>query len=116
MRSIAPIWRALALATLSLGACVHRNYQPVRSPPHAPVARAPGRVELYTTKPPDRPYVEVAILSSEFGLDDVKDYAAELGCDAIFLLAPEAVPKSASWERATCLMYVDPTTPSPGAR
>jgi hypothetical protein len=86
---------------------------PLRSPPHALASRPREAVEVFTVKPPDRPFTELAIISSIDGLDGVSERAGQLGCDAVFLLAPGSGPRTAwgyrrSTTRATCLVYDEP--------
>jgi hypothetical protein len=67
-------------------------------------------VEVFTVKPPDRAFTELAIIGSTAGLTDLAEQAGQMGCDAIFLLAPGTATR-AIWggriptTRATCLVY-----------
>ena len=58
--------------------------------PRPLVARASAQVELYTTRAPDRPYVEVAVITASRGrahqhLDALREKGGELGCDAVVI-------------------------------
>jgi hypothetical protein len=81
----------------------------LHSPPHALAPRQEEDVEVFTVRPPERPFVELAIISSD-GLLDVSEKAAVMGCDAIFLLepgnsGPTFLRGRVTTTQATCLVY-----------
>jgi hypothetical protein len=56
--------------------------------PHPMTARPADSVELFTTRLPDRPYVEVAVFAASKGkaedhIDALRENAASYGCDAL---------------------------------
>jgi len=91
------------LLTLLAG-CSSTYVTPLRRPPHALASRSPDDVEVFTAKPPDRPFTEVAIVGAEYGLGELTKKAALVGCDAIFLLAPGRDYRSGATQ-AVCLVY-----------
>src|SRR5258708_14575600 len=104
---------AVVPLTLVAGCADSSRVTPLRSPPHALASRPREAVEVFTVKPPDRPFTELAIISSIDGLNGVSERAGQLGCDAGFLLAPGSGPRTAwgyrrSTTRATCLVYDQP--------
>lgn len=85
-----------ALATLGLTACgTYVTYAELNRPPHASTPRpSPLDVEVFVSKAPPRPYVEVYSLNgekrTEYSQADRNDMvasmrakAAELGCDGL---------------------------------
>jgi hypothetical protein len=90
--------RSLAAVALLAAAACGTTTQVVatnRSPrPLAP--RSPGEVDVYTTSPPARPFVEVAIIqarqSSQYSADTMpeiinamRQQAAQVGCDGVVI-------------------------------
>src|SRR5260370_27375989 len=78
----------IAWLALTMGGGSSWHVTPLRSPPRALAPRLEEDVEVFTVRPPERSFVELAIISSSDGLLDVSERAALVGCDAIFLLAP----------------------------
>lgn len=110
--------RTLLAAALLAVACTSRTWPNVTTTPSGPeLALAPRpadcKVEFYRTRPPDRPYDEVAALHFEGSLADtpataheaVRRQACALGADAVFV-THELVPSSLAME-ATALSYRD---------
>jgi hypothetical protein len=125
----------LALVTTGCGTAV--QYAPTNTPPVPVQARPPSQVEVFTTQPPKRAYVEVGILEaqqqSEYSMDTRLDVLAKLrqvagarGCHAILLngSSDKVVGRSQmsvfkgtgsgsgfvttlEGYRATCLVYTD---------
>jgi hypothetical protein len=79
--------------------------------------RGPVQVELFTTGRPLRPNVELGVMESDRGssrdedaqvLAKMREYAGELGCDALVLLDEAAGP-----HRGSCLIYTAPPMLAP---
>jgi hypothetical protein len=108
--------------------------------PHAMQPRPPYTVEMFSSGPPQRPYIDVAYLEAEqdsaYSFDGTSDFiaqlrerAARMGCDGVVLggvtNAPDAVASvtadvnaSRKGLTATCVMYLPETvaaTPPPAA-
>jgi hypothetical protein len=93
---------SLALAALTSG-CTAEYFTPLRPPPHAVVARDPSQIEIFSSAPPTRPYVDVALLyvraySFDAAITGFRNVAAAHGCDAVVLGASLS---------ATCIMYIE---------
>src|SRR5262245_56086594 len=100
---LSPITFLTVLLAL-LASCSTTYVTPLRRPPHALTPRSPDDVEVFTAKPPDRPFTEVALVGAMYGLGELTKKAAEVGCDAIFLLAPGRDYRSGATQ-AACLVY-----------
>jgi hypothetical protein len=75
---------------VSLAACsTHKvTLSPTNPAPHALSPRLAASVEIFTTARPQRPYVEVAVLTANYGEPDkdieaLRDRASSYGCDAL---------------------------------
>src|SRR4051812_34284410 len=86
--------KMLVVASLALslgGCCPERLQRPVRFVPiGAPLSPHPRPVEtvtVFTVRPPDRPFTEAGVLVAEQE-QALRWGAAQLGCNAIFMLAP----------------------------
>ena len=86
------IWPILALGACAYGAPVDTT--PLNSAPRGLTARPPQSVEVYSSSPPSRPHVDVALLRVEEGgfsgtpghlVQALLEKAAELGCDALYI-------------------------------
>lgn len=97
-------------------------------------ARPPMSVEVFTTALPQRPYVEVAVLSAKGGKAEehfpkMREQAGAMGCDAlVFTAMPrDATSSGYNWKSggvttattnsgssATCVVWTD-STPAAGA-
>lgn len=104
---------AACLVLVASGCAGSWHVTRLRSPPRALAARPRESIEVFTVKAPDRPFVELAIISSVNGLDEVSELAGLLGCDAVFLLAPggggrDFWGRRPQTTRATCLVYDEP--------
>lgn len=118
---------ALSLAATACG--FETNVAWLRMPPHPMAKRSPASVEVYSSSPPARPHVEVAIIEvaeqSSSGrslyelMDALRLAAAEQGCDAIHVTGVVSKPPQVmdSSDRAgvvaTCLVYT--AEPDPAA-
>lgn len=99
-----PEWISL-LALLIFPACGESWYvSPLHRPPHLLTSRATEDVDIFTVQLPEQPFVEVAIIGSSAGLAGVRQHAARIGCDAIYLL-PQISSRYSTTTRATCLAY-----------
>ena len=123
---------AFSLYLLSTSGCgVETSVVWLRVPPHRMAKRSPAFVDVYSSSPPARPHVEVAIIEvaeqsgSVASLSELFDAlrlaAAEQGCDAIHVTGvvnkgPEIMASEFSTDRegvvATCLVYTAEPDPS----
>ena len=108
-----PIWVLPGIVFCASG-CALSYVETTRlnAPPRPLVARPARSVEIYTSSPPTRPHVDVALLRADqanFGTDtpamlqSLAERAGELGCDALFI--------SGASERAASrgdLSFLDP--------
>jgi hypothetical protein len=127
-------WGMVTFAALASGCGTRINDLPLNSPDRAMVARDPQSVEVFSTRKPTRPYVEVSMLeaqqASAYSTDapgdvmlKLRDYAAQKGCDAIIMGgANDSTVGSGSVSngngssyvttlkgyRATCIVYTGP--------
>jgi hypothetical protein len=94
-RNLSPY--AVLLATC-LGACAvtSTTFTDLNASPRPMQARAPDQVEIFSSAPPERPHVDVGLITVQEGegnetpasmVDLVRRAAAEKGCDAV-MLAP----------------------------
>lgn len=105
--------------------------------PHPLVPRSPGSVEVYSSTPPTRPHVDVALLrvhrANGFGRDtalmvqSLLELAAKSGCDALFISGAtergsdvDAFDEGSQSLLGTCVAYLPEGAvtlpPSPGPR
>jgi hypothetical protein len=88
--------RMMVVAGLLAGCGTRITYTEVASPPRPMSPKSADEVQVFSTAPPDRPYVEVGLIeaqqASEYSLDNessviakLRAAAAERGCDAIML-------------------------------
>jgi hypothetical protein len=118
--------------TVCLVGCAETTvtYTPLNTPPHALHARAPEQIQVFSSAPPERPHVDVGLISVEEGLvdetpasliADLRQSAAQRGCDALQLAPPSTTTRptgpvlsdDGSYQvySATCIVY---TTTEPG--
>lgn len=116
--------RSALVLVAFLGGCADTSaaYTPLNAPPRPVQARTPDQVELFSSAPPDRPHVDVRLLTAQEGDGDetpaalinvVRQVAAERGCDAVVVAPPGS--KTAEWlfggtrsyqvYSGTCLVY-----------
>ncbi len=101
---------AVAVAGMHAGCAPETRYVPTNASPHAMKTRPLEQVAVFTTVAPDRPYVEVGIVSSRVTtnppqsksalIEAVRTEAAKQGCDGIIY-----APGSAVLAEATCIVY-----------
>jgi hypothetical protein len=124
----APFTRfALVFATL-LSACTPTavNYNPLNPSPRALSPRSPASVEMFASGPPDRPHVDVGLITVEEGdtgesspqelLGILRQNAARQGCDALVVSPPSsktdsdvlAYTHSRRVYSGTCVVYRTP--------
>jgi hypothetical protein len=121
--------RVLLLGCLCFGCGLDVSVTSVNSPPRQLWKKAPESVEVYTSSPPARPHVDVAILevagqSGSAGFDTggmlakLREVAADHGCDAIHVSGAlnrgpgiDALltdyPAAREGLSATCIVYTD---------
>jgi hypothetical protein len=127
------------LGWLCFGCGLDTSVTTVNQPPRQLFKKTPESVEVYTSSPPARPHVDLAILevveqagSSEFDtgemLAKLRQLAADHGCDAIHVSGTlnrgpgvDALltdyPASREGLAATCIVYTDVTpVVNPGSR
>lgn len=89
--------------------------------------RGPVQVDVFTTGRPARPHVEVGIIESgqdsstdharSGTVDEMREYAAEQGCDALVIPAGEATTATTATTahslRGSCLVYTSPPLMQP---
>ncbi len=84
MRQMAKAGLVLLVASLAAG-CAYGIQTAVFRPPYPPTTA----VDVYRDKPPDRPYVEIAQLTTDDGgnaLGRLVEKAKEVGADAVIIL------------------------------
>jgi hypothetical protein len=116
---------------VGLGGCAETTvtYTPLNETPHELRARKPEQVEVFSSTPPERPHVDVGLISVQEGDADetpaslvwaLRQSAAAKGCDALLLASPSSTtkPTGATWfdssyqvYSATCIVY---RVPEPG--
>ena len=126
------------LTLLAAAACGTSVSHTVLNPSPRPMAPRPAEtVELFTSMPPARPYVDVALIEAEEStswstadtgdlLSALRKRGAKLGCDAVVVggatsrdpqlgeLDPSDRPRSRRGYYGTCIVYVGPA-PAPAA-
>lgn len=106
-----PLFAFAALATLA--ACQPIHVVPLNPAPHPMPARPAAEVEMYTSRRPSRPYVEVASLGTWSDLGAVRARAGQLGCDALIVVtSPTATGTTGTTGTAICVAWVE--APPPG--
>ena len=125
---------ALLLAT-GLGGCAvtATTYTELNAPPRPMQAHAADQVEIFSSAPPERPHVDVGLITVQEGegnetpasmVDLVRRAAAEKGCDAVVLAPPSSKTdqneilgvESHKVYSGTCLVYgvaAPKSTPAP---
>jgi len=103
--------RLAFVAVLAAGlACASSKFVKTNPPPRALSPRAVTEVAVFTTTQPDRPYVEVGIVTvigtsnppphrSQL-IEDVRVEAAKQGCDGLILAGGSAIVAE-----GTCIVY-----------
>jgi hypothetical protein len=100
------------------------TYTPLNLPPHALTARRPEQVEVFSSTQPERPHVDVGLISVQEGtggyetpatlIQALRQSGAEKGCDALLLAPPSStntptdlisVERSFQVYSATCIVY-----------
>ncbi len=107
--------RRAAFAALFLAACAPTvTFIPTNRAPHAMTARPVSEVAVFTSGMPERPYVEVGIVTADaarnkYGspingtpqlIGALREKAAEAGCEAVMM-----GPGSSDTYQATCIVY-----------
>jgi hypothetical protein len=117
------------LLMLALAGCGTTVTAHMINPPPQPMRPRPAQeVQLFTSAPPARPYVDVAYLEaeqqSEMSFDDTQQFftklrerAGEMGCDAVVIGSPKNRQvgsllsdngrASVDGLTATCIVYVE---------
>jgi hypothetical protein len=112
--------------SLWLGGCADTTltYTPLNRPPHGLQARRAEQVPVFSSGPPERPHVDIGLISVEEGdgdetpaslIERLRQSGAERGCEALVLAAPGATTRptgptlvgSRSYQvySATCIVY-----------
>src|SRR5690349_10178251 len=94
-----------------LAGCVHVDSAAINPPPHRLAPRAPATVDVFASAPPERPHVDVALVTASSGgrglpalVEAIRERAAELGCDAIVLSGSAGKNRGLL---ASCVVYTD---------
>jgi hypothetical protein len=128
----------LGAAAALAGCGTNIDYIPLNTPPHPMPPRSPESVELFTTSPPQRPYVEVGAIESQqqsMSTDNVEDIyakmriaAADRGCDGLVIVASNdstqvsgstthgngsVSSRTLKGYRATCIVFTDAPPSAP---
>jgi hypothetical protein len=115
----------LALAVVVAGCGTWVTAVPLNPPPRPLTPRTYDAVEVFSSAPPARPHVDVALLKVDQSntLDDqprelmiqrLREQAGAMGCDAVFLGAtqelapPDLFSSGARTMAATCIVYTLP--------
>ncbi|HVY49692.1 MAG TPA: hypothetical protein VHB21_27550 [Minicystis sp.] len=123
----------LALAVAGCGTSIDYTQTHVAPRPMSP--HALESVEILTAGPPQRPFVEIGMIEarqqSGYSLDNkhevldkLRNYAANLGCDAIVVSGDNGtssvyaggnnnIPVTTAGYRGTCIVYTAPAPPMP---
>jgi hypothetical protein len=110
--------------TAFLGGCLDTElaYTPLNAPPGAMRARGPDQVQLFSSAAPERPHIDVGLLSVTEGdgwetpatlIGKLRQAAADHGCDALVLAPPGTkestdvlgVRKQLQLYSGTCVVY-----------
>jgi hypothetical protein len=119
----------LAIATAPLLGCgTSIDYVPLNTPPRALAERSPDAVEMFTTAPPKRPYVEVGTIKSlqqAYSSDTTEAIYAKMraeagkrGCDGLVILGSNNLTvvsgnstsvssRTLEGYRASCIVYTE---------
>jgi hypothetical protein len=93
--------RVALLATLA--GCVHLSASEINTAPRAMTPRGAGEIDVFSSGPPTRPHIDVAILSGRnASVDELRAYAANRGCDG---LVYGGAYGNTIW--GTCIVYSD---------
>lgn len=109
MRAVLPFLAAAALSACSLTSV---SMTRIHDDPRPLVQKPAGVVELYASGPPQRPYVETAVLqaegmSSDAALAELRATAGRLGCDGLVITPADrgsGLSHVSAW-RGVCLVY-----------
>ena len=117
-----------ACATLLVGCATANsvNYSAINAPPRPFVRRDPSTVDVFVSKPPARPYVEVGLFevyqgttddgvrrSTEDMIGTLRVHGGLRGCDAVQVLGVELAEagyryhQAQSVVRGVCVLYTD---------
>jgi hypothetical protein len=93
----------LALAAYLCGCAeTSATYTQLNSPPRGLQPRRPDQIQVFSSGQPDRPHVDVGLISVQQGpadetpaslIDVLRRVAAERGCDALVLAPPSTTTK-----------------------
>jgi hypothetical protein len=115
--------RCALVVVAFLGGCADTSaaYTPLNVPPRPVQARTPDEVQVFSSAPPERPHVDVGLITVQEGDGDetpaaliglLRQVAAERGCDAVVVAPPgsktaEAFFGMRSYQvfSGTCLVY-----------
>jgi hypothetical protein len=106
--------RFAALAALALVACTSVKFIPTNPSPRKLSARPVEEVAVFTTAKPERPYVEVGIVTAQtstngYGaplvgvaslITSLREKAAEQGCDGVVMGSGSTLA-----HQGTCIVY-----------
>jgi hypothetical protein len=122
---------ALAIAMCAAGCGTSLQYAETNHPPRPMRPRPAADVEVFTSKPPEQPYVEVGIIEAQqqsgWSLDDMpaivtklREFAAQHGCDGVVMagnndrvVGDNKTTTTLKGYRATCIVFTPPSAPAP---
>ena len=123
MRPTSSTW--LLFPFVALGCGTFASSTVINDPPHPMRARQPQSVTVFSSGPPARPHVDVAVMTveqthdlNEQGMDiiiaNMREKAAQMGCDAVVLgarsergNAATLFGSGATTQLGTCIVYDD---------
>jgi hypothetical protein len=112
------------------GCGTYASFTEINSPPHEMSSRPPSRIQVFSSGPPSRPYVDVAVIrveqthslneqSAELMIRRIREQAGAIGCDAVVLggitdhngaqpgTALYLLDPGSTKQTATCIVYKD---------
>ena len=121
---------ALAGSAPLAGCGTYTSFTPINSPPHEMTRRPASRIQVFSSGPPRRPYVDVAVIEVEqtHSLNEqgealmirrIREQAGAIGCDAVVLGGTtdhngaqpgsgwDLIDPGSTKQTATCIVYED---------
>lgn len=129
----APLLLAVLAGSLLAGCGTFTDFTPINAPPHPLQPRSAASVEVFSSGPPARRHVDVALVEVEqthslneqgtgLMIQRMREQAAAIGCDAIVLRGVtdhQGAQPGSGWDlvdpgstkrEATCVVYDDEPT------
>jgi hypothetical protein len=114
-RRLARPWLLAVAATVACSPII--RYTAINASPSTMTPRSPEAVEVFSSGPPTRPHVDVALIEVEdppFGLEtsellqSLRARAAEAGCDGVVVTAIAVGRHDRRVMYGTCIRYAEP--------